>query len=216
MSNVNDLIMQLSKEAAPKLPLRPAVLVPAVLIILVLYGVGAQLYLGIRPDLLTQFGNPFFIAETALLFLLALSGALASTHALYPDMLQRRWVLKIPFIVSTLLLMLLVGQGLRDNPSMDMSFLAHENFAGMQCTLCIAAVSLIPSALLFALIRKGATTKPLLTGMIAALTAAAIGGFALRLAEPADSSAHFMIWHYLPTLVFSSLGALLGKFLLRW
>lgn len=216
MSRTDDLVMQLSKGATPKPPLRLTVLAPAVFAVLIVYAFGAQFYLGLRPDLAAQFSNPFFIAENGLLFVLALCGALASLHALYPDMLQRQWMIVTPFIIFSALVVLLTVSGMRDNPSLAMDFLAHENFAGMECTLCIGALSIIPSALLFALLRKGATTRPLVAGAIATLTAAAIGGLVLRLAEPADSSAHFILWHYLPTLTFSGLGALLGKFLLRW
>lgn len=213
---MNDLIARLSGEAVKKPLLRVPVLLLLVFGMLGLYGVGAQFYLGLRPDLSAQLASPLFLAEIISLALITLSGALATIHALYPDQLQRRWVTSVPLILFGMLAAVLAISGIRDNPTMNMDFLFHENGAGMKCTLCIASISILPSAMLFALLRKGATTKPLNAGMIAAFTAAAIGCFALRLAEPSDSSAHFILWHYLPTLAFSGIGALLGKFLLRW
>jgi hypothetical protein len=86
----------------------------------------------------------------------------------------------------------------------------------MECALCIAAVALIPSALLFALIRKGATIRPLQAGSFAVLAASSVGGLTLRLAEANDSLMHLVVWHYLPALLFATLGAVIGKKLLRW
>ncbi len=87
---------------------------------------------------------------------------------------------------------------------------------GLVCALCIASVALIPSAMLFWLIRKGANVRPLQAGSFAVLAASAIGALTLRLAEANDSMLHLASWHYLPTFLFAVLGALLGKQLLKW
>jgi len=87
---------------------------------------------------------------------------------------------------------------------------------GMECALCIASVALVPSGLVFGLLRKGTTVRQLQAGSFAVLAASAIGGLTLRLAEANDSILHLVQWHYVPTLLFAGLGAMLGKYLLKW
>lgn len=57
---------------------------------------------------------------------------------------------------------------------------------------------------------------PLQAGFIAVIAAVSVGAITLRLAEPNDQIAHLLVWHYLPSVFFASLGALLGRYLLRW
>ena len=87
---------------------------------------------------------------------------------------------------------------------------------GMQCALCIASLTLIPSALIFILLRKGASIHPLQAGSFAVLASSAIGCLALRLSEANDSIMHLVQWHYVPTFLFAALGARIGKWLLKW
>jgi hypothetical protein len=69
---------------------------------------------------------------------------------------------------------------------------------------------------MFVLLRKGASIRQLQAGSFAVLTATAIGCLTLRLSEENDSIMHLLQWHYLPTLLFAALGALAGKWLLKW
>ena len=86
----------------------------------------------------------------------------------------------------------------------------------MECALCIGSVALIPSALIFALLRKGASVRQFQAGSFAVLAASSIGCLTLRLAEANDSMMHLASWHYGPTVLFAALGAALGKILLKW
>ena len=214
MSKTSDLIENLSSEAAsPKQLHSPRGLSIRLLAILVLYGVGAQLFLGVRPELTTQFARPCFVAEVALLALLLITSVIASVVAMVPDAYQKPTLLKLPYFVFFLLFMLVLLQLLFPHDA-RMIFPDVDN--GMECSFCIAAIALIPSALVFALLRKGASIHQLQSGTFAVLTAASIGCLTLRLAEQNDSLAHLVTWHYLPTLAFAAIGAFIGKWLLKW
>ena len=80
----------------------------------------------------------------------------------------------------------------------------------MDCALCIGSVAMLPSLLLFGILRRGATVRPMQAGIFAVLAASAIGCLTLRLSEANDSLAHLLLWHYLPTLIFAALGAVIG------
>ena len=94
--------------------------------------------------------------------------------------------------------------------------LITANSHNIECSICIAAIAIIPSFLIFNLIKKGAATNFKKAGFFAILTTAGIGCLTLRLAENNDSAMHLLVWHYFPTLLFSCLGAVAGKYFLKW
>lgn len=209
-----ELIATLSQEA-PKERLRtPGYFGWRLGAVMAAYGVGAQFFLNLRPDLLTQLMRPMFALEIALLVLLTITSAAASIFAMYPDMHQKRWALTLPYGVFTALVLFIVSQLLM--PHDPMMVIPSLGVHGMKCALCIAGVALIPSAFIFVLMRKGASVHPFRAGSFGVLAASGIGCLTLRLAEANDSLMHLTQWHYLPTLLFAALGALIGKWLLKW
>lgn len=216
MNNTVNLIARLSAELSlTSKAITPSYWVFRLLALLALYAVGCQYFLGFRSDLELQFLRPLFTLETLLLLSLLVFSALAAVLAMYPDGYQRTYFFKFPYVIFVLLVALVGFQLLipadprtvaPQGPSV------HE----MECAIYIASVALIPSALIFVLLRKGASINQLQAGSFAALTSTAIGGLTLRLSEANDSIMHLIQWHYLPTLLFAVLGALAGKWLLRW
>ena len=96
MTDTETLIARLSSEAISSKPVRsPRYWVVRLLAVLVVYGVGTQLCLGLRPDLAMQISRPFFAGEIALLVVLLLTSAIASVFAMYPDAYQKPKLLKI-------------------------------------------------------------------------------------------------------------------------
>jgi hypothetical protein len=216
MSNTADLIASLSAEAMPTKKVRaPAYWAVRLLVVLVVYAAGCQLFLGLRPDLEEQFARLLFVLETLLLALLLITSAISSVLAMYPDAYQKQRLLKLPYAVFALLLGLIGFQLLMPNDA-RMVIPEGTGIHAIECAICIASVALVPSALIFALLRKGATVRQLQAGSFAVLAASAIGGLTLRLAEENDSIMHLVQWHYVPTLLFATLGALVGKWLLKW
>lgn len=215
MNSTADLIASLSTEAKPiKKMATPSYWALRLLAVLSVYAFGAQLFLGLRPDLMAQFTRPLFALETLLLTFLLLSSAVASVLSMYPDAYQKPQLLNLPYAVFALLVGLVGFQLLM--PLDPLMVMPEAGLHAMECAICIASVALIPSALIFALLRKGAPVHQLQAGAFAVLAASAIGGVTLRLSEANDSIMHLVQWHYVPTLLFAILGALAGKWLLRW
>lgn len=216
MNNTADLIASLSAEAkSMKKMATPYYWALRLLAVLALYAIGCQLFLGLRLDLGMQFSRPLFALEIVLLSLLLLSSAIASILAMYPDAYQKPQLLKLPYAVFALLVALMGFQLLMPTDA-RMVMPEGADVHAMECALCIASFALVPSALIFALLRKGAPVHQLQAGSFAVLAASAIGCLTIRLAEANDSIIHLVQWHYVPTLFFAALGALAGKWLLKW
>ena len=212
MTDTKTLIAHLSSAPTPQKPLRsPRYWATWLLLVLACYGVGTQLFLGIRPDIAVRITDPFFVLELLILFALLITSTTASVVAMAPDAYQKSKLLGLPY----LLLAVLVGMILCHLLMPEIATLDTEIHRG-ECALCIAAVAIIPSALLFAVLRKGATIHPLQAGSFIVLAASAIGCLTLRLSESQDAILHLGLWHYLPTLLFAALGACLGRWLLKW
>jgi hypothetical protein len=213
--NTEALIANLSKQASPVAPLRsPRYWGGLVVGVLGIYGLAVQYFLGLRPDLLLQLSRPLFALEILLLIAFIFTSAVATILAMYPDAYQKPALLKLPYgIVAVLVLLMTAQLILPHDVAMVMPPLgAHA----MECALCIGVVALIPSAILFMIVRKGASVFGWHAGAFAVLAASGVGCLTLRLAELNDSIEHLLQWHYVPTLLFAAGGALIGKWLLRW
>jgi hypothetical protein len=215
MTDTEALIARLSSEAkTPMRPLSPVYWGTRLVIVLGIYALGAQLFLGFRPDLLVQLTRPGFAAEIALLVALLLSSTVASVLAMYPDACQKLRLMLLPYALFLIVALLIVVQMF---VTTDVRMVLPASGAhGLECALCIGSVALVPSAFIFALLRKGASVRQMQAGFLAVLSASAIGCLTLRLAEPNDSMLHLASWHYLPTLLYAVLGAAIAKRLLRW
>lgn len=214
--NTADLIASLSAEASPSKPMAaPGYWVARLIAVMVLYALAAQSLLGLRSDLLMQFTRPFFTLEILALSLLLLSSAFAAVITMYPDAYQKPRALKFPLVIFALLSLLLLLQFFMPEDAL-MVIPTGPNIHAMECAICIAALSLVPSAIILTLLRKGASVRLFQAGTFAVLCASAIGCLTLRLAENNDSIMHVVSWHYIPTLIFAAFGALAGRWLLRW
>lgn len=133
---------------------------------------------------------------------------------LFPDRYQKRGVLYWPlYNVCAFLLILALQMFLSADSTM---LLPVGNVHTIECALCIGAVAIIPSALLFGFLRNGKSVYPFLSGLYAVLMATGIGCLMLRLAETSHSIIHITLWHYLPTLLFAGIGAFMGRIFLKW
>jgi len=214
MTNIETLITDLSKDInATKSNRSPARKACLLIFVIAIYGLVVGFLLGLRPDIITQFARSFFALEIFLMFLLLITSVVASVISMYPDSYQKPTFLKLPYIVFIFLVVFVLYQiAMPVNELMVMPIIDH----GIKCALCIAAISIVPSAIIFAVLRKGASVHQLESGVFAVLSASAVGCITLRLSESNDSLIHLVSWHYLPTFIFASIGAVLGKWLLRW
>ena len=214
MVETEQLIRELSDQAAPVKPVLPRQWALRLLSVLLVYG-GAMLWsMGLRPDWLVQLTRPLFAAEILLLVGLLLSAAITSVLMMYPDAYQQRGLLRVPYLLSFLLLALLSYQGLLPlDPRMQMPTPQSHT---VECALFIAMAAVLPAALILMLLKKGATLAPVRAGALAVITSTTLSALALRLSEPIDTISHLLIWHYIPTIFFAMIGAWLGRLMLKW
>lgn len=215
MTDTKALIARLTREAHKVTPIKaPSYLAACLIGILFTYGVAIQFFMGVRPDLAMQLSRPYFLFEILLLSVLLVTSIVASVLAMTPDSYQKTKLLILPYGVFLLLALLIVIQLFL--PQDARMVIPRTGTHTIECALCIAVVALIPSAVIFALLRNGASVRQYQLGSFALLAASSVGCLTLRLAEPTDSMQHLLLWHYVPTLLFSALGACIGKWLLRW
>lgn len=187
--------------------------------VLVLFALAVGIWLGLRDDLMLQWLRPAYAVEILLLGALALATLIAMVQLAWPDANSQTAMLKMPYILTGLLITLMLLQILlpvSDPIAAGMVIPSDAEDHHFFCTLWIAALTAIPSFLLFAMLRRGATTQPGKAGAYAMLAAAAVGCIIVRLSEPHDGITHLLLFHYLPTLFFAGLGVLVGRAALRW
>jgi hypothetical protein len=215
MVDTKQLIQDLSAEAKPVKLVRPQRYAAFLLALLSIYAICAQCWLeGFRPDLAIQLARPLFLVELLFLAAMLVSSSVASVYAMLPDGGERKTLMRLPYIFSGGMLGLVIFQlFLPQDARMVMS---DANSHAHECTTYIAFSSILPAALIFGLLRKGASVMPMQAGLLAVIAAVSVGAITLRLAEANDEIMHLLSWHYLPSIFFASLGALLGRYLLRW
>ncbi len=182
-------------------------------VILIAYAMSVQFFLPFRTDLMAQLLRPMFAIEILLLGLLIIVSIVAVTISMYPDAYQKDSLLRIPYFVFGVLVLFIIFQLAMPH---DVQMIIPEIGYDMRCALCVASVAIIPSAIIFTLLRKGASLHASHAGAFAVLIASSIGCLVLRLSETNDSLIHLMQWHYLPTVLFAVFGAIIGRLLLKW
>ena len=85
-----------------------------------------------------------------------------------------------------------------------------------QCGVDITLLGLVPGLLLWSLVRRAAPLRPAWTGLLAMLTAAAVGAVGTQLICANDDAAHLLLWHFVPVMVLTGAGIHLGRRFLRW
>ncbi len=209
-----DLIEKLSHEAVPQPMASPRVWMTWLIILWAVYEGLLVTFLGFRTDWVAQMHNPAYFGELLGLAAMSLTSLIAVQHGMYPDNYQRPWVAKAPLFAAIIFCAAIVWQTLI--APLDWSTAWNDNLiAGCQCTVGVFLMSVIPTIFLFFVLRRGAGTEPGRSGFWIILASASIACFASRVAEH-DGIEHFILWHYLPLLVFALIGYLLGPRLLRW
>lgn len=166
---------------------------------------------GMRDDLLQAFSTPVTLAKSVVPLIagvLALGLAVTSAR---PGARLTLWILLLPLAMALILFSGRLGQlPLRDTPAelMGQSALA--------CLLSITALAFAPTLLGLIALRRGATTRPCLSGALVGTAAGALvaAGYALHCTE--DSPLFYTLWYGLGIALSALGGAIAANRLLRW
>jgi hypothetical protein len=211
MDNIEQLIAGLSKDVQALKPSpRPWLLSLKWLAVAIAYLVVSLAFSGVRPDILTEFHKPWFVAEIVLLAGIFVSTALSAAVLAFPDLHQQRRTAFAPVWMFALFALVMLFAWLADNPPSPLPMHSFE------CTISILLFSLLPTAGIFYAMRQFASTHLHLSGIVAVLFAFSTGALWLRLHEQTDSIIHLIEWHYLPMIAVAAVGWWLGKKILKW
>lgn len=209
----DDLITRLS--ADQPLPQRPAgqsLAIAAVLAIVCAAGV-MLLTTGLRPDFMTALGTWRFDMKFVVTLTLASSAYFLLRRAIYPEGFARAplWII----LAAPALLVAAVGYELAVLPAAAWRS-AQMGTNWLHCLVLVPAFGLLPLALMLWGIRQGAPTRPVLTGLLAGLLAGGLGAAAYAANCPDDLPLFVMTWYPAGILGLGAIGALAGRWVLRW
>jgi len=211
MENIDDLISRLAQDGQTvKSAPHPFVLSLKWMGVALIYLVVLLAIFGVRPDWADKLQNPLFATEIAALLAVFATTTFAAALLVFPDIHQKGRLAFAPLASFMLFVLAMYLSWQSDAPPASLP--VH----GIECTLGITVMALLPSIWTFYFMRNYASTHCRLAGSVALLSSFSIGALWLRLYEVNDSILHVIEWHYLPMLVIGIIGLLLGKKILKW
>lgn len=211
MANINELIDKLAQDGAAVKPAHHPVLLSLEWIaVAVFYLAIALMISGFRTDLMLKLHETWFAAELAALAGIFVATSLSAALLSFPDLHQMRRVALVPAMTFALFALVMFFAWRADSPP------SLPPVHGLECTLSITLLAVLPAAWTFYVMRKFASTHHYWAGSIALLSAFSVGALWLRLYEQTDSIMHVIEWHYLPMIIIGLAGMWLGKSILKW
>lgn len=206
------LILQLQEEAKPKTAFRPLKswmfwsMVPVTVMILRFF-----LWQKQSPDLTKNFDSYFF-QESLLLVLLFFLVPFLTFKQSIPGFRNTKLTLLTAALFAGWIL-LLISRATTPDLQETQSVLFLK---GIACSYEIFLMSLIPLAVIFFILKRGASVHPLRSGIMAAASATMMGTLVLQVLCQSSSSVHILAFHFGAILLVSMIGAFSGTFFLRW
>jgi hypothetical protein len=164
-------------------------------------------FIGVREDWVEKVRETEVVFGVFVCFILALFSAASAFLLSIPDRSRRiTWIL--PLITALAWAILLI---LRWNTEA----VAFVPGLGVDCVESTLGLSIVPGALLFWFINRGAALRRKQVALFASLGAAAFGGVGTMLVCSDDGPVHLILWHFLPILVIAGLGFWFGSRFIR-
>ena len=167
----------------------------------------------IRPGYLQVIGQPLIAVKQIVPLLIVITAAPLVALLARPEV--RLSINTLPLTVALVILPVLAVSTL--SPMTDDARIVAINGEGfVECLISIVGLSVGLIAAQILVLRRGAVTRPLSAGGIAGLAAGAIAAVAYAFICTEDSPGFFGLWYSIGILIAGALGALAGKFYLRW
>ncbi|MEO5807803.1 DUF1109 domain-containing protein [Devosia sp.] len=210
----DDLIARLSADLKP-VP-RHAVrylLLGALGVGLVVAALSMHMMLGLRSDYPQAFMLPVFWTKFGYTLALAILGAVGTFVLSRPEGRT-----KLPWLGAGLLVILLAAIAFMQMYGADPALRHHLMMGGsaMVCPWYIVALSLPILAGVLLAMRQLAPGNPTLAGLAAGLFAGGAGAWVYSFHCGEDGMMFLLLWYSLGIAVVSALGAVIGRFVLRW
>lgn len=211
MKNSN-LIENLSKELTPWKSMDSLTVFTAkwVGISFFLFAVN-YIWMPLRLDLPMVMKETLFHVENVLWIILAITSSLALYKSTLPDSQDKKFGFIAVATFSILLVFSLTGN------TVSMTDLPHEmSLWRGRCGFIIAFFSVLQTPALALWAKKGAPSKPGMTGAWAALSSSSVGCLLMQFICNHHSSAHLLLWHFFPLSFMCLLSYLIATKILRW
>ena len=170
------------------------------------------LFIGVRPDLMSAVGSASYLSKVAYVVSMAAAALWAVARLARPDTSTKAiWILAVPFLIY-------IPAGLWELAHTDQALwgtmlLGH---GWRRCTWLVLGLSLPICAGLWWAFRDFAPTHFAVAGAAAGICSGAIGAIIYCLHCPTDTAVFALAWYTLAFGLAGTLGALLGRHLMRW
>jgi len=172
-----------------------------------------ELDLGLRPDVASALTTWRFALKMAVTALSLAAAYWAVTGLARPETTARDVV--IALMAAPVVLALGVGYELITLPTAEWSARAIGSNARI-CLTWVPLLSVAPLAAMLVALRAGAPRSATVTGAVAGLVAGGVGATLYALHCPDDSPLFVTLWYALAVALVALVGAVLGRWLLRW
>jgi hypothetical protein len=210
----DDLIARLSTDLKPVRRMAMArLLVGATVLSTIVAIVAMNMWLGMRPDMDTAMATMNFWTKFTYTLSVALLGGVATLALARPDG-RTRW----PWFVALGLLALLVigafNQLARAEPDDMMPLIVGGTSLVCPWRIVVLGLPILLGAILA--LRRLAPRNPTLAGFAAGIMAGGAGAWVYSFACAETGMMFLALWYTLGILIVGAIGAVLGRFLLRW
>ena len=161
-----------------------------------------------------KFTVPLYHLETVLWFALSLISGVALYYSSFPEKAPA-WP-KYCFVSFFSILVGLTFNHASITPHLLQEAALEMDLWRGRCGFLIGLLSMGFTTYLFRWSRQGAPRSPRVAGLWAAFSAASLGCFLMQPVCLHDSSMHLLIWHFLPVMGISLIGAETARFILKW
>lgn len=163
----------------------------------------------VRDDIILQLEQGTYLAELSLCLSLSLAAAYGVNLLSVPDMYGRKYFLIVPMVLFAAFCGMLAYRFI--SPALSMEYPGFHH--------CVTEGAVFATApVLFAtyLLKRGRTTRPMLSGAMVLMAAAPLGWGALRITCASSDVSHLFFHHFLPFLLIGIVLSLVSRKLYSW
>lgn len=210
--NTEDLIKQLSNDAADVTVLRPPLVRASVWVLLSVASVVIAVWVfGLRPDIKIKLSEWRFVSEQFLTILTAVMAAYGAFCAVVPG--RHKALIYLPFVPLVLWVSVL-GYGC----FLDSTATGEQSafLIDWMCFPAIVMVGALPAMAMVFMLLRGAPMYPRLAVALGGLAAAAAGNFGLRFFHMVDAGLLVLIWQFGSVVLLSIIAGCCGHWIHNW
>lgn len=176
-------------------------------------GVTVWLTLGFRPDLAAVAGDPGFLMRQVYVLSIAGLAALLLLRLGQPGAPVRLPLAGLAVVAGAMLVAVVMEQAGLSGAAHGAAWLGHS---WAICMLMVVGVSLVAFPFILFAARRLAPQSPMRAGFVAGLVAGGVAASAYGLYCQETTVSFMASWYTLGILAAGGIGALAGRFLLRW